>query len=107
MEYPEILPTCTRRPEMAASSASVLLSSAYTHGTVTVRVTTVVAPNQFWVHAVPPSPSEYDNSNLKLVLEVERCLAARYSGNAAKGVIPAEDLTENLMVRSYVTANSN
>ena len=85
-----------------ASSASVLLTSGYNHGTVTVRVTTIVAPNQFWVHEIPPSPSAFENSNLKLVLEVERCLAARYSSNVAKGVIAAEDLSENLMVSAYV-----
>ena len=96
MDFP-IDMTSARRSE-AASSASVLLASGYNHGTVTVRVTTIGAPNQFWVHEIPPSPSAFENSNLKLVLEVERCMAARYSGNVAKGVIAAEDLSENLMV---------
>ena len=99
MDFPVDL-TSSRR-SVAASSASVLLASGYNHGTITVRVTTIVAPNQFWVHEIPPSPSAFENSNLKLVLEVERCLAARYSGNVAKGVIPAEDLCENLMVRKF------
>ena len=110
MDFPVEVPanmTLGLRSEAAGSSASVLLSSGYNHGPVTVRVTTIVAPNRFWVHEIPPSPSEYEKSNLKLVLEVERCLAARYNSNSndARGIIAAEDLTENLMVRAAYWMN--
>ena len=101
MEFPRDFPvnmTSFAHRSEAPSAASVVLTSGYNPGSVTVRVTTIVAPNQFWVHEIPPSPSEFENSDLKLVLELERCLAARYSGNVAKGVIAAEHLTENLMV---------
>ena len=101
MDFPVEVPanmTLGHRSEAAGSSASVLLSSGYNHGPLTVRVTTIVAPNQFWVHEIPTSLSEYENSNLKLVLEVERRLAARYSSNDSRGMIAAEDLTDNLMV---------
>ena len=88
----------------AASSVSVLLTSGapFEPGPMVVRVTTIVAPNQYWAHEIPPSIAHFNTSKLKLVLEVERCLAVRYNGSTTRGIVAPEDLTLDLVLDIFL-----